>query len=74
MTYIEGTAVNVALLALQDQLNATIIDMQRVIVVYTLFLGSLILVGGALGDKFGRNLIYGMGIALFAASSVLCGI
>lgn len=74
MTYIDGTAVNVALPALQDQLNASIIDMQWVIEAYTLFLGSLILVGGALGDKFGRNLIYGIGIALFAISSVLCGL
>lgn len=74
MAYIDGTAVNVALPVLQKQLDATISDMQWVIEAYTLFLASLILVGGALGDRFGRRLIYAIGIALFAVSSVLCGI
>ena len=74
MAYIDGTAVNVALPALQEQLNATIVDMQWVIEAYALFLASLILVGGALGDRYGRRLIYGIGIALFAVASVLCGI
>ncbi|MEM7007697.1 MAG: MFS transporter [Thermodesulfobacteriota bacterium] len=73
MAYIDGTAVNVALPALQDQLNATIVDMQWIIEAYSLFLASLILVGGALGDRYGRRLIYGVGIALFAIASVLCG-
>lgn len=74
MAYIDGTAVNVALPVLQEQLDATISDMQWVIEAYTLFLASLILVGGALGDRYGRRLIYGLGIALFAISSVLCGL
>jgi len=74
MAYIDGTAVNVALPVLQEQLDATISDMQWVIEAYSLFLASLILVGGALGDRYGRRLIYGIGIALFAISSVLCGI
>ena len=74
MAYIDGTAVNVALPVLQEQLDATISDMQWVIEAYALFLASLILVGGALGDRYGRRLIYGIGIALFAISSVLCGI
>lgn len=74
MAYIDGTAVNVALPALQEQLNATIVDMQWVIEAYALFLASLILVGGALGDRYGRRLIYGIGIALFAIASILCGV
>jgi EmrB/QacA subfamily drug resistance transporter len=74
MAYIDGTAVNVALPALQEQLDATISDMQWVIEAYALFLASLILVGGALGDRYGRRLIYAIGIALFAVSSVLCGL
>ena len=74
MAYIDGTAVNVALPALQEQLGATIVDMQWVIEAYALFLASLILVGGALGDRYGRRLIYGIGISLFAISSILCGL
>ena len=74
MGYIDGTAINVALPALQEQLHATIVEMQWVIEAYALFLASLILVGGALGDRYGRRLIFGVGIALFAAASVLCGL
>ena len=74
MAYIDGTAINVALPALQEHLGASLVDVQWVIEAYSLFLASLILVGGALGDKYGRKLIYGIGIALFACSSILCGI
>ena len=73
MAYIDGTAINVALPALQKHLGATIVDVQWVIEAYSLFLASLILVGGALGDRYGRRLIYGIGVALFACSSILCG-
>jgi EmrB/QacA subfamily drug resistance transporter len=73
MAYIDGTAVNVALPELQNKLGATITDAQWVIESYQLFLAALILVGGALGDRYGRRLIYGLGAALFALSSVLCG-
>ena len=68
MGYIDGTAINVALPALQEQLEATIVEMQWVIEAYALFLASLILVGGALGDRYGRRLIFGIGIALFCSS------
>lgn len=61
MAYIDSTAVNVALPVLQAQLDATISDMQWVIEAYSLFLASLILVGGALGDRYGRKLIFGIG-------------
>ena len=71
---IDGTAVNVALPALQEKLGATITDVQWVIEAYTLFLAALILVGGALGDRFGRRRVYATGVALFAISSVLCGL
>lgn len=73
MAYIDGTAINVALPALQEHLGASLVDVQWVIEAYSLFLASLILVGGALGDRYGRRLIYGIGIALFACSSILCG-
>jgi MFS family permease len=58
MTFIDATVVNVALPALQADLHATITDVQWVIEAYALFLGALILVGGSLGDQFGRKRMF----------------
>ena len=55
MAFIDGSAVGVALPVLQTDLGATVADAQWVIEGYTLFLGALILVGGSLGDKYGRT-------------------
>src|SRR5919109_3855442 len=66
MTFIDGTVVNVALPALQANLNATVVDVQWVVESYALFLAALLLVGGSLGDHFGRRLIFSFGVALFA--------
>ena len=74
MTFIDATVVNVALPALQADLHATIIDVQWVIEIYALFLGALILVGGALGDQLGRKRVFLSGILLFTAASALCGV
>jgi len=74
LSFIDGTVVNVALPTLQRDLGATGADAQWVIEAYSLFLAALILVGGSLGDRLGRRLVYGVGIAIFAASSVLCGL
>ncbi|HEX9942468.1 MAG TPA: MFS transporter [Thermoanaerobaculia bacterium] len=74
MAFIDGTVVNVALPALQADLNATVVDVQWVIESYALFLAALLLVGGALGDRFGRRLVFSLGVALFALSSVWCGL
>jgi EmrB/QacA subfamily drug resistance transporter len=74
MGFIDGTAVNVALPVLQTDLGATVADAQWVVEAYTLFLASLTLVGGALGDHFGRRRIFGIGIVLFAAASIWCGL
>jgi MFS family permease len=73
MAFIDGTVVNVALPVLQTDLNATAAEVQWVVEAYSLFLAALILVGGSLGDSFGRRRIFAIGIALFAAASVLCG-
>src|SRR5580692_9552256 len=73
MAFIDGTVVNVALPAIQANFHATIIDVQWVVESYGLFLSALILVGGSLGDLFGRRLIFVIGIAIFAAASALCG-
>jgi EmrB/QacA subfamily drug resistance transporter len=74
MAFIDGTVVNVALPALQSSLHATVVDVQWVIEAYGLFLSALILVGGALGDSLGRRLVFLLGTALFAASSVGCAL
>jgi len=74
MVFIDGTVVNVALPILQTKLNANVTDVQWVIEAYTLFLAALLLLGGSLGDRFGRKKIYAIGIAVFALASVWCGL
>lgn len=74
MVMIDGTVVNVALPVLQEALNANAIQLQWVVEAYALFLAALILVGGSLGDKFGRRLIYACGITLFALASGWCAL
>lgn len=74
MAFIDGTVVNVALPALQRDLQATVMDVQWVVEAYALFLAALILVGGSLGDHYGRKLVYALGIALFTLASVWCGL
>src|SRR5262249_56437611 len=74
MTFVDATVVNVALPVLQADLHATITDVQWVIEAYALFLGALILVGGSLGDQFGRKRVFLGGVAVFTAASVLCGV
>jgi len=58
MAFIDGTVVNVALPALQNALHASISDVQWVVESYALMLAALLLVGGSLGDIFGRRKVY----------------
>ena len=74
MVFIDGTVVNVALPALQTNLNATVVDVQWVVEAYALFLAALLLAGGSLGDHFGRKRIYTIGVVLFALASIWCGL
>jgi EmrB/QacA subfamily drug resistance transporter len=74
MAFIDGTVVNVALPALQTSLDASLVDVQWVVEAYSLWLSSLLLAGGALGDRFGRRLVFVAGVVLFAAASVVCGL
>src|SRR5260370_42593309 len=74
MAFIDGTAVNVALPALQRDLGATVGDVQWVVEAYTLFLASLILVSGALADRFGRRRLFMLGVSAFALASAGCGL
>ena len=73
MAFIDGTVVNVALPFLQTSLNATAIGIQWVVEAYSLFLSALLLVGGSLGDRYGRRLIFNIGVVVFAIASAACG-
>jgi len=73
MAFIDGTVVNVALPALQSSLHATVVDVQWVVESYGLFLAALLLIGGAMGDSFGRRSVFLFGTALFAVASIGCG-
>ena len=73
MAFIDSTVVNVALPALQSSLNATAVDLQWVIEAYSLLLSALLLVGGSLGDHYGRRRIFLIGVTTFACASGACG-
>lgn len=74
MTFIDGTVVNLALPVLQDTLGATIAQAQWVVESYALMLSALILVGGALGDRLGRRRVFAIGVVVFGAASLWCGL
>jgi EmrB/QacA subfamily drug resistance transporter len=73
LAFIDGTVVNVALPALQEAFQTTATDLQWVVVAYALFLSALMLVGGALGDHYGRKRVFGLGVLIFGLSSAWCG-
>ena len=74
MAFIDGTVVNIAMPVLQTELNASVVGVQWVVEAYALFLASLLLVGGALGDRLGRKRMFMLGVGLFALASVACGL
>ncbi|MBA2277412.1 MAG: DHA2 family efflux MFS transporter permease subunit, partial [Chloroflexia bacterium] len=73
MAFIEATVVNVALPVLQRDLDTTAADVQWVVQAYALVLAALILVGGSLGDRYGRRRIFAAGVGLFTVASIWCG-
>jgi len=73
MAFIDGSVVNVALPSIQSELGASVAAMQWVVNAYLLMLGSLVLVGGSLGDRIGRRTVYISGIGLFMLASAACG-
>lgn len=73
MAFIDGTVVNVALATLQSSLHADLSQVQWVVESYALFLAALLLVGGALGDHYGRKRIFSVGVLIFALASAVCG-
>lgn len=74
LVFIDGTVVSIALPIIQTGFHATTFDAQWVIEGYTLVLGALMLLCGALGDRYGRKKIFIIGVVIFAIGSILCGL
>ena len=74
IAYLDEFIVNVASPAIETDLTASVSVIQWLINAYTLTLSSLLLVGGAAGDRFGRRRLFVIGISIFAAASLWCGI
>jgi len=74
VVFLDGTVVNVALPAIADKLDAGLAGQQWVVEAYMLALVALLLVGGSLGDQFGRRRIFVFGLIGFAATSILCAL
>ncbi len=74
LVFIDSTALNVALSALQKDLGISGTQLIWVINGYALFLSSLLLVGGAMGDLYGRNKVFLIGLLVFSLSSLVCGL
>jgi EmrB/QacA subfamily drug resistance transporter len=73
MAFLDATVVNVALPVMQRGLEATVGQVQWIVEAYALMLASLVLVGGALGDRLGRRRVFSAGVVLFALASAACG-
>jgi EmrB/QacA subfamily drug resistance transporter len=73
LVFIDGAVVSIALPVLQRELHATALAAQWVVEAYTLALGALMLLAGALGDRYGRKRLFLAGTIVFAVGSILCG-
>ncbi len=74
MAFLDGSVVTIAIPSIQEKFHATITGIQWVVNGYSLLLCALILISGALGDRFGRKRIFSYGILLFVLASFLCSI
>ena len=74
MAFLDATVVNIALPTIGEDLNAGLTELQWTVNAYTLALGGLLLLGGSLGDHFGRRRIFCVGAVWFAVASLVCGI
>lgn len=74
MAFLDGTVVNVALPAIGRDLHAGLSGLQWTLDAYLLTLGALLLLGGALGDRFGRRRVFEIGLISFSSASALCGL
>lgn len=74
IAFLDGTVVTTALERIAEDLDGDLSDLQWVMTAYLLMLGSLLVIGGALGDRFGRRRMFVAGLVGFAATSMLCGV
>ena len=74
VAFLDSTVVNVALPTIGKDFHAALAELQWVVNAYTLTLAALILLGGSLGDRYGRRRIFCMGVIWFAMASALCGV
>jgi EmrB/QacA subfamily drug resistance transporter len=74
MAFLDGTVVNVALPDIGRDLHASTASLQWILNSYLLTLASVILLGGSLGDRYGRRRIFVVGVVLFTAASLLCAV
>ena len=74
VSFLDGTVVNAALPAIANDLHADLGDLQWVLTGYLLTLGSLLVLGGSLGDRYGRRKIFVIGLGAFAVTSLICAI
>ena len=74
MAFLDATVVNIALPHIGTDFHAGAASLQWIVNGYTLSLASLILLGGSLGDKFGRRKVFVLGVTWFATASLLCGL
>ncbi len=74
MAFVDGTVVNVALPVIQRSFGAGVDQAQWIVEAYALLLASLVLVGGALGDRFGRRRVFSAGVVVFTLASTACGL
>jgi EmrB/QacA subfamily drug resistance transporter len=74
MVFLDGTVVNIAIPAMGRDLHAGISGVQWVLDAYLVVLSALLLLGGSLGDRYGRRRIFTIGLSAFTGASVLCGV
>src|SRR3712207_562090 len=72
IVFLDSTVVNVALPAIREDLRTGLAAQQWIVEAYLLTLGALLLVGGSLGDLYGRRRVFAIGLAAFGGTSVLC--
>jgi MFS family permease len=74
VAFLDGTIVNVAVPSIAEDLDASLADLQWVLDSYLVTLSALVLLGGSLGDRFGRRRVFLLGLLGFTVASGLCGV
>src|SRR5439155_1086580 len=72
MVFLDGSVANIILPKLQEGFHRSLLEMQWVVTAYGITLSALLLLGGALGDRYGRRYIFLAGLALFSVASAAC--